>query len=153
MDYESLQQELALKAPLWKKVSPTESHQDCSTTVVYRMDKASEWNSKKKRRRPTCPPHPHLIWSLSLPLNNTIVPHSQIFIYKLCRRLYIACEAVTVWTDWEAAFVFICNDRGDWLVVYLALNSKWTHNVRLLVALVSVGSPYTLYRSILVFFD
>ncbi|XP_053184827.1 glutaminase kidney isoform, mitochondrial isoform X3 [Scomber japonicus] len=38
MDYESLQQELALKAPLWKKVSPTESHQDCSTTVVYRMD-------------------------------------------------------------------------------------------------------------------
>ncbi|XP_038575490.1 glutaminase kidney isoform, mitochondrial isoform X2 [Micropterus salmoides] len=42
MDYESLQQELALKAPLWKKVSPTESHQDCSTTVVYRMDKASE---------------------------------------------------------------------------------------------------------------
>ncbi|KAM9850751.1 glutaminase kidney isoform, mitochondrial isoform 2-T2 [Aulostomus maculatus] len=38
MDYESLQQELALKAPLWKKVSPTESHQDSSTTVVYRMD-------------------------------------------------------------------------------------------------------------------
>uniref|UniRef100_A0A3Q3H2E3 glutaminase n=1 Tax=Labrus bergylta TaxID=56723 RepID=A0A3Q3H2E3_9LABR len=38
MDYESLQQELALKAPLWKKVSSTESHQDCSTTVVYRMD-------------------------------------------------------------------------------------------------------------------
>ncbi|XP_034549605.1 glutaminase kidney isoform, mitochondrial isoform X2 [Notolabrus celidotus] len=42
MDYESLQQELALKAPLWKKVSPTESHQDCSTTVVYRMDKVAE---------------------------------------------------------------------------------------------------------------
>lgn len=38
MDYESLQQELALKAPLWKKVSPTESHEDSSTTVVYRMD-------------------------------------------------------------------------------------------------------------------
>ncbi|CAG5865974.1 unnamed protein product [Menidia menidia] len=34
MDYESLQQELALKAPLWKKVSPTESDQDSSTTVV-----------------------------------------------------------------------------------------------------------------------
>ncbi|KAJ4933358.1 hypothetical protein JOQ06_030190 [Pogonophryne albipinna] len=33
MDYESLQQELALKAPLWKKVAPTESHQDSSTTV------------------------------------------------------------------------------------------------------------------------
>ncbi|XP_037542766.1 glutaminase kidney isoform, mitochondrial isoform X1 [Nematolebias whitei] len=42
MDYESLQQELALKAPLWKKVSPTESDQDSSTTVVYRMDKVSE---------------------------------------------------------------------------------------------------------------
>ncbi|XP_061548878.1 glutaminase kidney isoform, mitochondrial isoform X4 [Phycodurus eques] len=42
MDYESLQQELALKAPLWKKVSPTESHQDTSTTVVYRMDKVNE---------------------------------------------------------------------------------------------------------------
>ncbi|XP_068184563.1 glutaminase kidney isoform, mitochondrial isoform X3 [Antennarius striatus] len=42
MDYESLQRELALKAPLWKKVSPTESHQDSSTTVVYRMDSVSE---------------------------------------------------------------------------------------------------------------
>ncbi|XP_032386120.1 glutaminase kidney isoform, mitochondrial isoform X6 [Etheostoma spectabile] len=42
MDYESLQQELALKAPLWKKVSLTESHQDSSTTVVYRMDNVAE---------------------------------------------------------------------------------------------------------------
>nr|XP_046259976.1 glutaminase kidney isoform, mitochondrial isoform X3 [Scatophagus argus] len=42
MDYESLQQELALKAPLWRKVSPTESHQDSSTTVVYRMDNVAE---------------------------------------------------------------------------------------------------------------
>ncbi|XP_069554880.1 glutaminase kidney isoform, mitochondrial isoform X1 [Brachyistius frenatus] len=42
MDYESLQQELALKAPLWKKVSPTESHQDSSTTVVYRMDNVAK---------------------------------------------------------------------------------------------------------------
>ncbi|XP_049583733.1 glutaminase kidney isoform, mitochondrial isoform X2 [Syngnathus scovelli] len=42
LDYESLQQELALKAPLWKKVSATESHQDTSTTVVYRMDNVSE---------------------------------------------------------------------------------------------------------------
>uniref|UniRef100_A0A1A8QAT2 glutaminase n=1 Tax=Nothobranchius pienaari TaxID=704102 RepID=A0A1A8QAT2_9TELE len=42
MDYESLQQELALKAPLWKKVPPTESDQDSSTTVVYRMDKVGE---------------------------------------------------------------------------------------------------------------
>ncbi|XP_034042759.1 glutaminase kidney isoform, mitochondrial isoform X3 [Thalassophryne amazonica] len=44
MDYESLQQELALKAPLWKKVSPTESHEDSATTVVYRMDNAGEHN-------------------------------------------------------------------------------------------------------------
>lgn len=42
MDYESLQRELALKAPLWRKVSPTESHQDSSTTVVYRMDSVGE---------------------------------------------------------------------------------------------------------------
>ncbi|XP_058510800.1 glutaminase kidney isoform, mitochondrial isoform X3 [Solea solea] len=42
MDYESLQQELALSAPLWKKISSTESHQDSSTTVVYRMDNVSE---------------------------------------------------------------------------------------------------------------
>nr|XP_020475853.1 glutaminase kidney isoform, mitochondrial-like isoform X2 [Monopterus albus] len=42
MDYESLQRELALKAPLWTKVSPTESHQDSSTTVVYRMDNVSK---------------------------------------------------------------------------------------------------------------
>ncbi|XP_034740494.1 glutaminase kidney isoform, mitochondrial isoform X4 [Etheostoma cragini] len=42
MDHESLQQELALKAPLWKKVSLPESHQDSSTTVVYRMDNVAE---------------------------------------------------------------------------------------------------------------
>ncbi|XP_008327226.1 glutaminase kidney isoform, mitochondrial isoform X2 [Cynoglossus semilaevis] len=42
MDYESLQRELALKAPLWTKVSPTESHLDSSTTVVYRMDNVNE---------------------------------------------------------------------------------------------------------------
>ncbi|XP_051937893.1 glutaminase kidney isoform, mitochondrial isoform X2 [Hippocampus zosterae] len=42
LDYESLRQELALKAPLWKKVSANESHQDTSTTVVYRMDNVSE---------------------------------------------------------------------------------------------------------------
>ncbi|XP_054644289.1 glutaminase kidney isoform, mitochondrial isoform X3 [Dunckerocampus dactyliophorus] len=42
MDYDSLQQELALKAPFWKKVSPTESHQDTSTTVVYRVDNVSK---------------------------------------------------------------------------------------------------------------
>ncbi|CAB1346706.1 unnamed protein product, partial [Coregonus sp. 'balchen'] len=38
LDYESLQQELALKDSLWKKVVPTECHEDSSTTVVYRME-------------------------------------------------------------------------------------------------------------------
>ncbi|XP_062862470.1 glutaminase kidney isoform, mitochondrial isoform X2 [Trichomycterus rosablanca] len=42
LDYESLQQELALKDCLWTEVSPTESNQDSSTTVVYRMDSAGE---------------------------------------------------------------------------------------------------------------
>lgn len=37
MDYESLQQELALKDSLWTKVSSTECNEDSSTTVVYRM--------------------------------------------------------------------------------------------------------------------
>ncbi|XP_076119406.1 glutaminase kidney isoform, mitochondrial isoform X4 [Alosa pseudoharengus] len=46
MDYESLQQELALKDSLWKKVSPTESNQDSSTTVVYRMESVGERNYK-----------------------------------------------------------------------------------------------------------
>ncbi|XP_030064834.1 glutaminase kidney isoform, mitochondrial isoform X1 [Microcaecilia unicolor] len=41
MDYESLQQELALKETVWKKVSP-ESHEDTSTTVVYRMESRGE---------------------------------------------------------------------------------------------------------------
>ncbi|KAG2459117.1 GLSK Glutaminase, partial [Polypterus senegalus] len=41
MDYESLQQELALKDTLWKKVSPERS-EDTSTTVVYRMESAGE---------------------------------------------------------------------------------------------------------------
>ncbi|XP_041940012.1 glutaminase kidney isoform, mitochondrial isoform X3 [Alosa sapidissima] len=44
MDYESLQQELALKDSLWKKVSSTESNQDSSTTVVYRMESVGERN-------------------------------------------------------------------------------------------------------------
>lgn len=42
MDYESLQQELALKDTLWKKVSPTECMEDTSTTLVYRMDSLEE---------------------------------------------------------------------------------------------------------------
>ncbi|XP_060733073.1 glutaminase kidney isoform, mitochondrial isoform X3 [Tachysurus vachellii] len=44
MDYESLQQELALKDSLWKKVSATESSEDTSTTVIYRMDQIKEHN-------------------------------------------------------------------------------------------------------------
>lgn len=41
LDYESLQQELALKETVWKKVSP-ESNEDVSTTVVYRMESLGE---------------------------------------------------------------------------------------------------------------
>ncbi|XP_041499583.1 glutaminase kidney isoform, mitochondrial-like isoform X2 [Microtus oregoni] len=41
LDYESLQQELALKDTVWKKVSP-ESSEDTSTTVVYRMESLGE---------------------------------------------------------------------------------------------------------------
>ncbi|KAM4835910.1 glutaminase kidney isoform, mitochondrial isoform 2-T2 [Thomomys bottae] len=41
LDYESLQQELALKETVWKKVSP-ESNEDISTTVVYRMESLGE---------------------------------------------------------------------------------------------------------------
>ncbi|XP_036400722.1 glutaminase kidney isoform, mitochondrial-like isoform X4 [Megalops cyprinoides] len=44
MDYESLQQELALKDTLWKKVSPTESNENSSTTVVYRMEGVGDRN-------------------------------------------------------------------------------------------------------------
>ncbi|MFT7814978.1 glutaminase kidney isoform, mitochondrial-like isoform X3 [Arapaima gigas] len=44
MDYESLQQELALKDTLWKKVSPSESNEDSSTTVVYRMEGVGDQN-------------------------------------------------------------------------------------------------------------
>ncbi|XP_059558578.1 glutaminase kidney isoform, mitochondrial isoform X4 [Myotis daubentonii] len=41
LDCESLQQELALKETVWKKVSP-ESNEDISTTVVYRMESLGE---------------------------------------------------------------------------------------------------------------
>lgn len=44
MDYESLQQELALKDSFWRKVLPIECNEDSSTTVVYRMDKDGEQN-------------------------------------------------------------------------------------------------------------
>uniref|UniRef100_A0A8C0EY02 glutaminase n=1 Tax=Bubo bubo TaxID=30461 RepID=A0A8C0EY02_BUBBB len=43
MDYENLQQELALKETVWKKVSP-ESNEDISRTVVYRMEGRGEQN-------------------------------------------------------------------------------------------------------------
>ncbi|XP_038278712.1 glutaminase kidney isoform, mitochondrial isoform X2 [Dermochelys coriacea] len=43
LDYESLQQELALKGTVWKKVSP-ESNEDISRTIVYRMEGRGEQN-------------------------------------------------------------------------------------------------------------
>ncbi|XP_023965325.2 glutaminase kidney isoform, mitochondrial isoform X2 [Chrysemys picta bellii] len=43
LDYESLQQELALKGTVWKKVSP-ESNEDISRTIVYRMESRGEQN-------------------------------------------------------------------------------------------------------------
>ncbi|XP_052531760.1 glutaminase kidney isoform, mitochondrial isoform X3 [Tympanuchus pallidicinctus] len=43
MDYENLQQELALKETVWKKVSP-ESNEDISRTIVYRMEGRGEQN-------------------------------------------------------------------------------------------------------------
>ncbi|KAM9123297.1 glutaminase kidney isoform, mitochondrial isoform 2-T4 [Pangshura tecta] len=43
LDYESLQQELALKDTVWKKVSP-ESNEDISRTIVYRMESRGEQN-------------------------------------------------------------------------------------------------------------
>uniref|UniRef100_A0A4W3J0B9 glutaminase n=1 Tax=Callorhinchus milii TaxID=7868 RepID=A0A4W3J0B9_CALMI len=42
MNYESLQQELALKEPLWKKVPSESNEEDSSTTIVYRMQSLSE---------------------------------------------------------------------------------------------------------------
>uniref|UniRef100_A0A8C5QI63 glutaminase n=1 Tax=Leptobrachium leishanense TaxID=445787 RepID=A0A8C5QI63_9ANUR len=43
LDYEHLQEELALKDTVWKKVSP-ESTEDTSTTVVYRMEGLGDRN-------------------------------------------------------------------------------------------------------------
>ncbi|XP_069471777.1 glutaminase kidney isoform, mitochondrial isoform X2 [Ambystoma mexicanum] len=37
MDYESLQQELALKETIWKKVSPESNEDSSTTTIVYRV--------------------------------------------------------------------------------------------------------------------
>lgn len=47
MDYGSLQRELTLKAPLWRKMLPTESHEDSSITVVYRIDNVTKWNQQQ----------------------------------------------------------------------------------------------------------
>ncbi|XP_076159630.1 glutaminase kidney isoform, mitochondrial-like isoform X4 [Alosa pseudoharengus] len=41
MDYESLQQELALKESVWRRVSPHEAECALSSTVVFRMDEAA----------------------------------------------------------------------------------------------------------------
>ncbi|XP_056610888.1 glutaminase kidney isoform, mitochondrial isoform X2 [Triplophysa dalaica] len=44
LDYETLQQELALNDSFWTKVSSTECKEDSSTTVVYRMGDVEELN-------------------------------------------------------------------------------------------------------------
>ncbi|XP_057182250.1 glutaminase a isoform X3 [Triplophysa rosa] len=44
MDYTSLQKELALAENVWKKVCPSETDEDSSTTLVYRMKTVAERN-------------------------------------------------------------------------------------------------------------
>ncbi|XP_053554599.1 glutaminase kidney isoform, mitochondrial isoform X1 [Bombina bombina] len=44
MDYEQLQQELALKDTVWKKVSPESNEDSTTTTVVYRMESLGDRN-------------------------------------------------------------------------------------------------------------
>lgn len=44
LDYSSLQKELALTDKVWKKVCPSETDEDSSTTVVYRMETVAERN-------------------------------------------------------------------------------------------------------------
>ncbi|XP_058618202.1 glutaminase a isoform X4 [Onychostoma macrolepis] len=44
LDYTSLQKELALTDKVWKKVCPSETDEDSSTTVVYRMENVAERN-------------------------------------------------------------------------------------------------------------
>lgn len=107
MDYESLQQELALKAPLWKKVSPTESHQDSSTTVVYRMDNVTEWDT----------PHGHLQLSVPTSCNKTSL--FNVF-WQLRRGLFLTCVTVR-----EVSSVFI-GDGG-----FIWIRTKWAGSLHL----------------------
>ncbi|XP_055074706.1 glutaminase a isoform X5 [Misgurnus anguillicaudatus] len=44
MDYTSLQKELALDDKVWKKICPSETDEDSSTTLVYRMETVAERN-------------------------------------------------------------------------------------------------------------
>uniref|UniRef100_A0A672N2X0 glutaminase n=1 Tax=Sinocyclocheilus grahami TaxID=75366 RepID=A0A672N2X0_SINGR len=44
LDYTSLQKELALTDKVWKKVCPSETSEDSSSTVVYRMESVAERN-------------------------------------------------------------------------------------------------------------
>ncbi|XP_065100688.1 glutaminase a isoform X5 [Paramisgurnus dabryanus] len=44
MDYASLQKELALDDKVWKKICPSETDEDSSTTLVYRMETVAERN-------------------------------------------------------------------------------------------------------------
>lgn len=91
MDYESLRQELALKAPLWRKVSSTESHQDSSTTVVYRMDSVTEWKEQKKR----------------MPSHTPGSPSNGLY----CMLRFIYCLWNCYW--WLVGFYFVVLDSGS----------------------------------------
>lgn len=85
-------------------------------------------NWEKKKYLSHQPP-PQLICLPTTHKDTTTFPHPWIFIHKLCRGLFIACEAVTVWTDLEASFFFFLFVMEKWdqlLPVNFALNSKWT---------------------------
>lgn len=105
MDYESLRQELALKAPLWRKVSSTESHQDTSTTVVYRMDSVTEWNRQKKRM----PAHPpRLTRQRSLYAEDYLLPVELLLMAGLvwfsCSELWQHCPGLASWVCVSGCF-------------------------------------------------
>lgn len=121
MDYESLQQELALKAPLWKKVSPTESNEDSSTTVVYRMDKVIEWNFKTNKQTKTeIRPPPRLISQqrdgiVSSPsyLCINYVEDYLLLVKRLLGNLFLILSVLEKW------------DQLIIIIIIIIMNSKW----------------------------
>lgn len=121
MDYESLQRELTLKAPLWRKVSSTESHEDSSTTVVYRMDTVTKWSAQQ------APPP----WK-----KNNIFIHR----YKWHKGLFIACVRSGYCLGKFRAF----------LCFYVGAECCWDFHHHLFVALVCVWAGWegscTVYR-------